>query len=403
MVYKLITGLDLGSSHLRLAVGQVQDNGEIQIIATVESLAEGINKGLINNLEEAVSSLSQALEKTERIVGRTIDHVCVGISGVHIISQNSRGVVAVANARGEIKEEDIGRVLEAAQTVALPPNYEILHVVPLNFIIDSQSGIKDPLGMTGIRLEVEAQVIQGISNQIKNITKCLYRTGLNVDDLVFSILATSEAVLDRRQKELGVAVLNLGATTTSLAVFEEGDLLLTKVLPIGSRHITNDLAIGLRVSIDLAETIKIIYGSALPEKNGKQEKINLKELDENLEEMVSKNDLAEIIEARCEEIFKLVDKELQSIKRSGKLPAGIVLTGGGAKLTGITEVAKRIFRLPISLGYAKKVDFAVEKSDDLSFTTAIGLVIWAKQLSDLAPKSKFSPKKIINRLFKKFF
>lgn len=403
MSYKLITGLDLGSSHLRLAVGQVQDDGEIQIIAVMESLAEGINKGLINNLEEAVSSLSQALEKTERIVGRTIDHVCVGISGTHIISQNSRGVVAVANAKGEIKEEDVSRVLEAAQTVALPPNYEILHVIPLSFTVDSQAGIKDPLGMTGVRLEVEAQVIQGISNQIKNITKCLYRTGLNIDDLVFSILATSEAVLDRRQKELGVAVLNLGATTTSLAVFEEGDILLAKVLPIGSRHITNDIAIGLRIFVDLAEVVKIVYGSALTDKISKEEKINLKELDENLEEIVSKKSLAEIIEARCEEIFKLVDKELQSIRRSGKLPAGIVLTGGGAKLTGITEVAKRIFRLPVSLGYTKKVNLAVEKADDLSFTTANGLVIWAKQLSSLTAESKFSPKKIINRLFKKFF
>jgi len=401
MPEKFITGLDIGSTQIRIAVGNIQESGLLQIVTAVEEPSEGINKGIITNLEEAVTSLSRVLEKAERMVGHSITEVCVGISGTHIISQNSRGVVSVANAHGEIKEEDISRVLEAAQTVATPPNYEILHVIPLSFTVDSQSGIRDPLGMTGVRLEVEAQVIEGFSNQIKTLTKCLSRAGLSISDLVFSILATAEAVLDRRQKELGVAVVNLGATTTSLAVFEEGDLLMAKVLPIGGRHITSDLTIGLRISFDLAESIKLLYGSALPETVSKEEKINLAELDEKEKEIFSKKQIAEIIEARSEEIFKLVDKELAGIKRSGKLPAGIVLTGGGAKLSGLELLAKKIFRLPVSIGLPKNVIFTIEKANDPSFSTAVGLVIWGKELGLITRKKPFSLIEIFKNIFKK--
>lgn len=401
MSEKIITGLDISSTQIRIAVGSLQEQGNLQIIAAIEESSEGINKGVITNLEEAVTSLSRALEKTERMIGQSITSACVGISGTHIISQNSRGVVAVANAHGEIKEEDINRVLEAAQTVATPPNYEILHVIPLSFTLDSQSGIKDPLDMTGVRLEVEAQVIEGFSNQIKTLTKCLSRAGLSINDLVFSILATSEAVLDRREKELGVAVVSLGATTTSLAVFEEGDLLMAKVLPVGGRHITSDLAIGLRVSIDLAESVKLLFGSALSETVSREEKIDLAELDEKGKGTFFKKQVVEIIEARSEEIFKMVDKELSAIKRSAKLPAGIVLTGGGAKLAGLDVLAKRVFRLPVSIGYPKNVIFSIEKANDPSFSTAVGLVVWGKELGLIAKKKDFFLIETFKNIFKK--
>ncbi len=377
---KIISGLDIGSTMIRLAVGQVMTDGTLRIIGGAEVPSEGVIKGTINSIEDAVSSISRCLEKTERMIGLSIRNAFVGINDTHIISQNSRGVVAVAKADGEIREEDVERSVEAAQTVATPTNYEILHVIPRSFIVDNQSGIKDPVGMTGVRLEVEAQIIEGLSSQIKNLTKCVYRTGLEIDDLVFAPLAVAEAVLDKHKKELGVAVLNLGGTTTSLAVFEEGDFLTAKVLPIGSAHITSDIAIGIRSSIDLAERIKLQFGTCLPSQIGRREEINLAELKEDEEGKVSYYHIAEIIEARVEEIFKTVDKELQKIGRSGKLPVGIVLTGGGAKLPGLIEVAKRIFRLPASLGVLQVAPSPIDKINDPSFSTACGLVIWGGQL-----------------------
>ncbi|MBI5037762.1 MAG: cell division protein FtsA [Candidatus Kerfeldbacteria bacterium] len=380
----IITGLDIGSTAIRIVVGQrnPHDN-QIHILGAAEQPAEGVNKGSITSIEDAVSSISSAFEQVERMTGVPVEHVFVGINGSHITSQDSHGVIAVSKSDGEIKEEDVERVIEAAQAVATPPNYEILHVIPRSFAVDNQAGIKDPIGMTGIRLEVDAQIIQGLSAQIKNITKCIYRTGVDIDDLVLGVLASAEAVLTRKQKDLGVALLNIGGTTTSLLVFEEGEVLHSAILPVGSSHITNDIAIGLRTSIELAEKIKVEYGSALPDELNKRDEINLHELDSREEGAVSQKHIAEIIEARCEEIFSLADKELQKIDRSGLLPAGVVLTGGGAKLNGLIEVAKREFKLPAALGYPLNIaSTAVDKVNDVNYSTAIGLLFWGAGLSD---------------------
>ena len=377
---KIITGLDIGSTTIRLAVGQITQDGSLRIIGGAENPSAGVVKGAINSIEDIVSSISRCLEKAERMTGYPIQHAFVGISGSHIISQDSKGVIAIAKADGEIREDDVERSLEAAQTVVTPTNYEILHVIPRSFIVDNQPGIKDPVGMMGVRLEVEAQIIQGLSSQIKNLTKAVYRTGLEIDDLVFSPLAVSEAVADKRQKELGVVVINIGAATTSLAVFEEGDLVLAKVLSIGSSHITSDIAIGIRSPIDLAEEIKLELGTCLPAQVGKREEINLAEFQEEEEEKVSRRHIAEIIEARVEEIFKMIDKELLKINRSGKLPAGVILTGEGAKLPGLVEMAKKIFRLPATTGSLQVGSSAIDKINDPSFSTACGLVVWGSQL-----------------------
>ncbi len=377
----LITGLDIGSTTIRIVVGQKskQDN-KLKIIGATEAPAQGISKGVVVSVEDAVSSISSALEKVERMVGQPIEHAWVGISGSHIIAQESRGVVAVSKADGEIRPEDVDRVIEAARAVATPPNYEILHVIPKSFTVDSQTGIKDPIGMTGIRLEVETQIIQGLSAQIKNLTKCIYRTGLDIDDLILSVLATAESVLTNRQKELGVAVINLGGATTSLAVFEENDVVHTAVLPVGSEYITNDIAIGLRISIDTAEKIKIRMGSCLPENFKKQDEEKFSNIGGIEDGSFSKKQVAEIIEARTEEIMERVDKELKKIGKSGMLPAGAVITGNGAKLEGIVEVAKKNLRLPASLGYPQELISSLDKIGDLSFTTATGLVLWGSQL-----------------------
>lgn len=390
---KLITGLDIGTSSIRLVTGQSNpQDGSFCVVAAIELPSEGISKGIIISIEDTISSISSALEQAERIIGQKIEHVYVGVSGSHISTMQSKGVVAVSRPGGEIKEDDVERVIAQAQAVATPPNYEILHVIPKLFSVDSQTGIKDPVGMTGVRLEVETQIIQGLSNQIKNLTKAVYRTGLEIDDLVLSILACSEAVLTKRQKELGVVLVNIGHSTTSVAIFEEGDILTTCILPIGSVHITNDIAIGLRISLDTAEDIKLEYGSANPKDYAKKEEIDLSEFSSSKDEQgkVSLKHISEIIEARTEEIFEMVDKKLIEIDRSGLLPAGVVLTGGGAKLPGIIEIAKKEFRLPASLGRPLEIKTAIEKVNDLSFTTALGLVVWGFELEkQTSPKGRF--------------
>ncbi len=378
-----ITGIDLGSSATRVVMAQpmVAAKGQattipLQILSAVEVPSQGIQKGVVTSLDDAVSSLSNATERAERMAGRSIEHAYIGITGLHVISQISRGVIAVAKPDGEIGQDDVARVIEAAQTVATPPNYEILHVIPRSFSVDQQSGVKDPVGMTGIRLEVDAHIIQGLSSHLRNISKVVFRTGVDIDDMVLSVLAASESVLSRRQKELGVALMSIGGMTTALAVFEEGDLLATVVLPVGGAHITNDIAIGLRTSIDLAEIVKREYGAASPGKVTRKDEVSLSEIAPTETGVFSRRYVAEIIEARLEELFELADKELVKIDRSGTLPAGIVLTGGGCQIPGISEVAKKVFRLPANVGESMDLPSAIEKIKDPGMSAALGLALW---------------------------
>lgn len=385
MSEEIIIGLDIGSYGVRVAVGQPMptESGKsaIHIIGAVEIPSEGVSKGAVTSIEDTVSSISKAMEQTERLTGLPMSRVWVGINGTHITAQESRGVIGVGRADGEIREEDVERAIEAARTVAMPANNEILHVLPKSFTVDGQRGVKDPVGMNGIRLEVDALIIQGMTSQIKNLTKCIHRTGIDIEDMVFSILATSDAVITNKQKELGVGVINIGSATTSLVVFEEGDVVHTAVLPIGSAHITSDLAIGLRTSIEVAEKAKLLYASATPEEINKKEEISLAELGAEEEEIIGRRFIADIAEARVQEIFEKIDNELKKIGRSGMLPAGVVLTGGGAKLHGLVEAAKRALRLPASLGTPIGVTSVVERVNDPSMSTVIGLVLWGYHLS----------------------
>ena len=390
----LIAGLDIGSSMVRMAVGQLVYNGhddtqpDMQILGAAEVVAEGMHKGAISSIEDVVSSVSSCLEKMERTVGMPIDTVWVGVSGLHIMSQNSKGVVAASKSENEISESDVQRALEAARSISTPLNYEVLHVLPKRFSVDGQTGIKDPVGMTGIRLEVDAQIILGASAQIKNLTKAIYRSGLEIEDLVLSVLATSEAALTNRQKDLGVAIVDLGSSTTSLAIYEEGEILHSTILPIGSEHITNDIAIGLRVSIEVAERIKIEYGGCFSNNISKKEEIDLYELGTGEHEVIKRKYLSEIIEARVEEIMQKIDAELRKVQRSGMLPAGVVFTGGGAKLPGLVDAAKQYLRLPATLGYPLNFISATDKINDLSFVNVVGLVKWGSVMSQSGQKTK---------------
>ncbi len=387
MKHQLIAGLDVGTTQVRLVVGQrVKGEGgdKLQVLGAVAAPAEGINKGVVTSIEDATSAISACVEKAERLIGVQVHEAWVGLNAPSLKCEKSKGVVAVSRSDNEINAEDVNRAVEAAQALAVPQNYDILHVIPVEFKVDNQEYVKNPLGMTGVRLEVGALVIQNLSSQIKNLTKAIQRAGLAIDDLLFSALAAANVVLDNKQKELGVAVVNIGATTTSLAVFEEGELLHTAVLPLGAGHITADVAIGLRCPITLAEKIKIKYGSAKSEKFSKKDEIDISDIltEDNLADespVISQHYVAEIIEARVEELMSKVDQEFKKIDRSGMLPAGVVLIGGGAKLADIVDAAKKDLRLPVSLGANKHVATLIDKVNDLEYLTALGLTAWGEQ------------------------
>lgn len=385
MKEEYIAGLDIGSTEARLVIGQRIEDSRVQIIGATSVPSEGITKGVVKSIDDATSSVSALLEKAERLIGVPITSVCVAVSDPYVRCERSKGVVAISKNNGEITPDDVERAIEAARTLSVPPNYDILHVIPIKYTVDNQEDVKDPLGMSGIRLEVEALIVQGMSNQIKNLTKAIYRTSLNIDDLVLSPLALGEAVLSQKQKELGVAVVGLGASTTTLAVYEDGKVIHAAVIPVGSEHITSDIAIGLRCPINLADRIKMEYGNAWAKNFSAKEEVDISELAKEEEvndelKAVSKKYLAEIIEARVEEIFEKVDNELKRIDRSGMLPAGVVLAGGGAKLPGLVEAAKENLRLPASVGFCKNLDIVFDKVNDSKYLTGLGLVIWSNSL-----------------------
>ncbi len=376
-----IAGIDIGSSAVRIVVAQPMDHGQLHLIGVGESVSRGMSKGMVNDLEEVVTSVSEALEKAERMIGGQLSRAVVAVNGAHVKVVQSQGVIAVSKPNGEVQQSDVDRAIEQSQTLAVSPNYEILHVLPKFFNLDNQTAIKDPLGMTGIKLEAHTQIVLAQSAQVKLLTKCLYRTQLEVEGLIFSPLATAEAVLTKRQKDMGAAVVNIGAGTTSVAIFEEGELLHAAILPIGSDHVTADIAIGLRVSLEIAERVKLDLGQAISDKVSKRDEVDIAKYsnEEMPRSLISKKHIAEIIEARLEEIFTMINQELKRAGRDGKLPAGIILTGGGAKLGGLVDFAKEHLKLPVFIGAPDQIVTPIDKVKDLQYTTALGLIYFAEE------------------------
>ncbi|MDO8463165.1 MAG: cell division protein FtsA [bacterium] len=373
----LICGIDVGSRTIRMVAGESLEDGRgVRLIGAVELPSAGIRRGTVTSMEDAIASIAAATEQLERMSGAPIRSVFVGVSGPYVAVRSSRGVVAVARTDGEVQEGDIERALEAARAGATPPNFEVLHIIPRVYALDHQEGIRDPIGMTGARLEVEASIIQAVSTHIRNLTTSIFKAGLVIDDLVLGSLATAEAVTTPRQRDLGVAVANIGATTTSVVVEEEGDVIHIATIPIGAEHVTSDIAIGLRIALDQAERLKLAVGTAMASGIKKQEEIDLEEVAGGEPERVSRRYVAEIIEARMEEVFEKIDRELTVAGCSGSLPAGIILVGAGAKLPGIVEVARRKLRLSVAVGRPCAVDSVIERVFDPGFATATGLVIW---------------------------
>ncbi len=377
-----ITGLDVGTQTVRvIQAKRDRETGVLSVIGASEVPSAGLRKGVIVDIEEAVSAISQALEKVERMTGVPVTVANVSVGGNHITSVPSHGVIAVSRADGEITESDIVRCIDASQAISIPQNREVLHVFPKTFTLDGQTGIKDPLGMNGIRLEVGTLIVQAGLPFIKNLTKAVLQAGLEMEDMVLAPVAAAESVLTKRQKDLGVVVIDLGAGTTGLAVYEEGDVLHTQVLPIGCMHITNDIAIGLRCSIDTAEKVKLLFGHSDPKFINKEDEIDLSKLDDAEEETVTRQYVVEIIEARLEEIFDHVNNELKKINRDGKLPAGVVLTGGGANLPGLAEFVKKHLRLPVVIGKPENVTTIIDRVDNPAFATCVGLILWGNKFS----------------------
>ncbi len=389
-------GLDIGSAEIRAVIAQeISSEEPLRVIGVGIAPSFGMRRGVVADTDSVAKACNSALEQAERMAGHPAESLVVSVSGTEILCQDALGVIAVGRADGEVVEDDIVRVLEEVQArLTMPLNREIIHVIPKDYRLDDQKSIKNPVGMRGVRLEMNALIISGSTSHLKNISRSLEQAGTMAESFVVEPLASAEAVLSDKQKELGTVLINIGGSTTSLVVFEDGDLFHLAVLPVGSGHITNDIAIGLRTSIEVAEAVKLQFGSALPEEISKKDEIDLSVFDSQENVFVSRRHVAEIIEARFEEILSFVNGELKTIGREGLLPGGAVLSGGGALLPGAVELAKKVLRLPVQIGYPKPLGGILDQVDTPQFTTAVGLLLLAQTNS--SHKNSFStPGKIM--------
>lgn len=371
---EIIAGLDIGTTKICLIIGEVDRHGIIDILGVGTSPSHGLKRGIVIDLESTVNSIEQARKNAEAMAGCKIDSVYVGIAGGHISSLNNRGVVTVISEDREISSDDLNRVLESTKNISLSSDREIIHVLPREFIVDGYGGIKDPLGMSGLRLEVEAHIITGASTAIANVAKSVKRAGLGIEEIVLQPVASAEAVLTPAEKELGVILVDIGGGTTDIAIFSRGNIWHTAVLPIGGNHVTNDIAIGLRTSLSKAEGLKINHGQALSYLVDPREFIEVISASEREVRGVERSFLSEIIEARMQEIFGLVAME---VKRSGYkdyVAGGIVITGGASLLPGLADLVSKRLGLPVRVGYPANIRGVIEGISSPVYATAVGLV-----------------------------
>ena len=375
---RIIAGLDIGSIKITTIIASLTPEGKVQVIGVSTVPSKGIRKGVVVDIDEAVEAIAASLESAERMAGYAVSSAYCLVDGTHISSLNSHGVVAVAHQEGEISPSDVLRVTEAAQAISIPSSREIIHVIPRGFIVDSQDGVRDPVGMSGIRLEVETNIISGATTVMRNLVKCVQQVGVDVEDLVFGGVAAAQAVLTDTERELGAVLVDIGGGTTDILVFEDGSPAYAAVLPIGGQNITNDLAIGLRTSLEDAEKIKEKLQTTLSG-GGKEEGLETKTL--------SKKTLNEIIKARLQEIFSLVSLEIKKSGFQGKLPAGMILCGGAAETAGIEEVAKQVLKMPVRIGKPHGASGLIEEVSGPAYAASIGLLLYG---SKRQPEGRFS-------------
>ncbi|MGM0602490.1 MAG: cell division protein FtsA [Bacillota bacterium] len=409
---KIITGLDIGTTKICALIAEIGGEGNIEIVGIGLSPSNGLRKGIVVDIDKTSHAIKSAVQKAERMAGIKVDSAYVGIAGSHIQSINSHGVVAVTGDEKEIKKSDIERVLDAAKIIPLSSEEEILHVLAREFIVDGCPGIKDPLGMSGVRLEVETHIVKGASTSVQNLVKSVLRAGLSVDDVVLEPLASSESVLSEDEKELGVVLVDIGGGTTDLIVFHEGSIAHTSVLPVGGNHVSNDIAVGLRTPVSEAEKIKILHGTALAEKIGEEDYIEVLSASGRERKKMPRRLLCEVIEPRMREIFNMVKKELKTVGPADLTPAGMVLTGGASLLEYSGDLAAQVTELPVRIGEPDYVSglsniidnpVYIKKGDTVPraiFSTSVGLVQFGINDDNMGEATKSSNSKaIVNNFF----
>jgi cell division protein FtsA len=375
---RIYAGLDIGTTKITAIVAEPDEDGEgIRIVGVGTAPSDGLKRGVVVNLEKTTRSIQYAVQEAERMSGRTIRGVYAGIAGEHIRGINSRGVIAVSRKDAEIRPHDLERVIEAAKAVAIPADREILHVLPQEFIVDDQDGIRDPVGMSGVRLEAEVHIITGAASACRNVIRAAERAGLLVEELVLEPLASANAVLTQDERDLGVALFDIGGGTTDVAIFYEGSVRHTAVIGLGGANVTNDLAIGLRTPVERAEQLKLQCGCALTSMVRPEEVVQVPSVGGRSDREVSRHMLAMMIEPRIEEIFELGKKEIRKNHIADLLGAGVVLTGGASSLEGMPELAEQVFDLPVRRGIPMGITGLTEAVCDPRFATGVGLAIHA--------------------------
>lgn len=373
----LLSGIDIGNSQVKVAVAHIDPQTlQPRLIGVGNAPSNGLRRGMVVDMEETIENIRTAIQHAQAMAKVPIKRAYLSVNGLHIQTQVSRGVIAVSRADNEISPHDIDRVIHAASVVSLPPNREIIHVIPRTFIIDGTEYVKNPLGMKGVRLEADVLIVDGMATYLRNIAKCVNENGIEVAGLVYAPLAAALATLDKNQKEYGVMNLDFGGGTSSLTIFQETDLVHSAVFPVGSKHITNDLAIALRTSIDVAERIKLEHGaSSIDDDLRRKEMIDLSPY---LEEQTvwPKKQLFRVVDARAEELLEMVEEELKKVGQGVSLPAGVVLSGGGANLPGLASLVREKLRLPVRLARTGPIHEASNVAQDPSFAVATGLILW---------------------------
>jgi cell division protein FtsA len=398
---RIVSAIELGSSKISTIIAQVQVDpntfeNTINIVGVSSVESKGIKKGQIINIEEAVETSIESIESAERMAGYHLDSAYIALGGASITSQNSHGVVAVSDPDGEINETDVDRVIEAASAISLPSSREILHVIPRDFSVDGEGGVKDPVGMSGVRLEVETHIITASTASIKNLKKAIEEIGVNSQEIVFSGLASSEGVTTPTERELGCVVIDIGGGTTSICAYTEGSLAYSGVIPIGAKNVTSDLAIGLRISLDSAEKVKILLSKDDKTKKAEQQAVDTLDLSkEGISEIkkISRKTLVEgIVRPRLNEIFTMVRLELEKNELSARIPSGVIVTGGGAETSGILDSAKRMLSLPVRKGVPSGVSGLVDDILTPAYSVPVGLVLYASKQQEQEPLTSLSKK-----------
>jgi cell division protein FtsA len=373
---RTIVGIDVGTTKVCTLVGEVHENGQLRIIGAGITPSRGLSKGSVVNVQEATEAIRISVEKAERFSGYEISRAFVGVGGKDISGLNSRGVVGISRGDRGITEQDVERALDAARAIAIPHNREIIHTIPRGFIVDGQEGVKDPIGMQGVRLEVETHIVTGASTAMSNLVRCVREANVKVDDLILQPLASGEAVLNEEEQELGVILADVGGGTTDVGIFIDGSIWHTVIITTGGEHLTRDIAVGLRTPLNAAEDLKVAYGHAVPALLPADELIEVASFGDGARVPVSRLQLSEVIEARAEEILTLILREVKRSGYDGLLAAGLVLCGGSASLTGFKDLAQQVLRLPVRVGTPRDLQGLTDGLESPAYATAVGLLLW---------------------------